>query len=296
MQVKLEDEDNDDYQRLPGFVGGSFLGTKSDSKNGSSVGKSCPMNHGHLAMTYFALATLTILGDDFSRVDQKGIARAIKKLQRPDGSFEATGFGTESGMRFLYCACAVSYMLNDWSGVDMDMAKDYIRKCTTYDGAMGLHPGQESHGGSTYCAVAALALMGEQNSFLKSDDRYFKLVRWCIHRQKSGFQGRRNKVPDTCYSFWVGATLKMLDAFDFVDTKACCAFHKTCEFRFGGFCKFPESRYPDPLHTYFSICALSMMKTKGFKALEPMLCISNRASKRGVWNRVDDDFGGAEQV
>ena len=42
---------------------------------------------------------------------------------------EATGFGTESGMRFLYCACAVSYMLNDWSGVDMDMAKDYMQ-CT----------------------------------------------------------------------------------------------------------------------------------------------------------------------
>ena len=56
------------------------------------------------------------------------------------------------------------------------------------------------------------------------------------------------------YSFWVGATLKMLDAFDFVDTKACCAFHKTCEFRFGGFCKFPESRYPDPLHAISSNC------------------------------------------
>jgi len=95
MQVKRED-DEDKYGKLPGFVGGSFLGTKSDAKNGSKVGKSCPMNHGHLAMTYFALATLTILGDDFGRVDRVGIVEAIKQLQRPDGSFEATGFGTES--------------------------------------------------------------------------------------------------------------------------------------------------------------------------------------------------------
>ena len=28
-------------------------------------------------------------------------------------------------------------------------------------------------------------------------------------RQQSGFQGRPNKPVDTCYSFWVGATLKV---------------------------------------------------------------------------------------
>ena len=33
---------------------------------------------------------------------------------------------------------------------------------------------------------------------------------WCMQRQVGGFQGRVNKDPDTCYSFWVGASLKML--------------------------------------------------------------------------------------
>lgn len=35
------------------------------------------------------------------------------------------------------------------------------------------------------------------------------LKRWLIFRQQSGFQGRPNKDVDTCYSFWIGATLKV---------------------------------------------------------------------------------------
>ena len=36
-----------------------------------------------------------------------------------------------------------------------------------------------------------------------------KIKRWCLFRQKSGFQGRPNKPVDTCYSFWVGASLEV---------------------------------------------------------------------------------------
>ena len=48
-----------------------------------------------------------------------------------------------------------------------------------------------------------------------------RLIRWCINRQISGFQGRPNKPADTCYSFWVGATLEVsffLFAFVLGDT------------------------------------------------------------------------------
>ena len=32
-------------------------------------------------------------------------------------------------MRFLYCACAISALLDDWSGVDVDLALAYIDSC-----------------------------------------------------------------------------------------------------------------------------------------------------------------------
>lgn len=30
-------------------------------------------------------------------------------------------------MRFLYCACATSYILNDWTGLNRDLAVSYIK-------------------------------------------------------------------------------------------------------------------------------------------------------------------------
>ena len=61
------------------------------------------------------------------------------------------------------------------------------------------------------------------------DNQKNKLGRWCLRRQvyylndgmveeakkggemeAAGMQGRCNKLPDTCYSFWIGGTLQML--------------------------------------------------------------------------------------
>lgn len=80
---------------------------------------------GHLASTYTGLATLLILGDDLSRVDKKSIIEGIKACQTENGSF-ICAIGCENDMRFIYCACCISYILNDWSGVDKQRAIDYI--------------------------------------------------------------------------------------------------------------------------------------------------------------------------
>ena len=65
-------------------------------------------------------------------------------------------------------------------------------------------------GGSTFCAVASLALMGRLDSAFTPTERR-GLARWCLHRQQAGFQGRPNKPADTCYSFWIGASLEVSD-------------------------------------------------------------------------------------
>jgi geranylgeranyl transferase type-1 subunit beta len=66
-----------------------------------------------------------------------------------------------------------------------------------------------STGGSTFCGVASLVLMNKLNTVF-SEKHVKHLKSWCIFRQQSGFQGRPNKPVDTCYSFWVGATLKVI--------------------------------------------------------------------------------------
>lgn len=42
-------------------------------------------------------------------------------------SFYAVPEGSENDIRFIYCAASICYMLDDWSGMDIQKAIDYIR-------------------------------------------------------------------------------------------------------------------------------------------------------------------------
>ena len=147
---------------------------------------------GHLAMTYTALATLAILGDDLSGVDRAGVIEGLRKLQQEDGSFIASPEAAENDMRFVFCAAAVCSLINDWSGMDVEKAADYVKKSLRYDGGVAQGPGLESHGGSTYCALAALTLMGKLETTFNAKERD-GIRRWCLFRLHQGFQVGLNR-------------------------------------------------------------------------------------------------------
>lgn len=257
------------------------------------------MDDGHIAMTYSALCLLVILGDDLSRVNRKAILGSLRKLQQEDGCFSSTS-DSESDMRFLFCACAISTFLNDWSGVDVERARKYIVGAMGFDFGYGQSPGEESHGGSTYCAIASLALMGRLSDLGFPGARGIKeaagytdgsleteplspqaqgLLHWLVQRQVSGFQGRINKDQDSCYSWWIGATLQMLGFFQTVELVHLKGFILSCQDRAtGGFAKHPDHR-ADALHTYFSICGLAFAGVPGLNKPHCALGITLRAAK-----------------
>ena len=267
--------------RHGGFIGSSYLGQpfRSDyqypadpssisSNSNSKAGKnddpcSCiPFEYmqGHLAMAYTSLATLITLEDDLERLDKKALISSISELQQENGSFSATKVGTESDMRFLYCACAVSSFLNDFSGINIEKAISFIDSCITYEGGFALIENAEAQGGATYCAIASLILMNSLDKIPRQKIR--NLMTWCNQRIHRGYNGRTNKVPDSCYSFWIGASLEMLNAFQDTNLDECvefilrdCQLHKWNEN--GGFSKTPGD-YPDILHTFYSISWLAL--------------------------------------
>lgn len=49
-------------------------------------------------------------------------------------------------MRFVFCAVAICYILDDFSYVDVERIKEFIRKSFNYDGGIGQGPTFESHG------------------------------------------------------------------------------------------------------------------------------------------------------
>lgn len=144
-----------------GFRGGPFLGRKyhahahedhaaQNATDGADqcCNESIHLDFSHITMTFTALAILVILGDDLSRVDKTAIISSLKNLQRPDGSYSAIHGGSENDMRFLYCACIISYIINDWSGVDVERALQFVRDSHSYDMGIAQGPGQEAHGRS----------------------------------------------------------------------------------------------------------------------------------------------------
>ncbi|XP_075238392.1 geranylgeranyl transferase type-1 subunit beta [Lycorma delicatula] len=278
LQV-LPDENSGDLRKC-GFQGSSTL-------NCCSKNCSCDNDYnadyakyvcGHLAMTYTALACLIILGDDLSRLNRQAIAEGVKALQQSDGSFCATLSGSESDMRFVYCATCICYMIQDWSGMDKDKTVDFILNSMSYDFGFGQSPGLESHGGSTYCAVASLFLMNRLHDTFENK-QLEGLKRWSLMRQVCGYQGRPNKPVDTCYSFWVGATLKLLDVFHLSEpTENRSYILSTQDSIVGGFAKWVDS-IPDPLHTYLGLSGLSLLGEEGLLEVDPRLNISKRALK-----------------
>ncbi|XP_054286396.1 geranylgeranyl transferase type-1 subunit beta [Macrosteles quadrilineatus] len=255
-----------------GFQGSSTLMYEEAGRRSFISTYAC----GHLAMTYTGLAALVILGDDLSRVDRHACVQGVKALQHDDGSFCATLSGSENDMRFVYCAACVCYMLNDWSGMDIEKTVSFITKSMSYDYGIGQGPDLESHGGVTYCAVAALTLMGRLHNVF-SRKQIEGLKRWAIFRQVTGFQGRPNKPEDTCYSFWVGATLKLLEVFDLVDFKENREYVMSTQSTFsGGFSKWADS-YADPMHTYLGLSGLSLMGEEGLQEVHAALNITQRA-------------------
>jgi geranylgeranyl transferase type-1 subunit beta len=250
-----------------GFRGGSFAGAPFPLDNHATETLH-EYDVPHIAMTYTALACLLILEDDFKFVQKQAIINELRLLQTDQGSFRPYQSTTENDMRFLFCACCISYMLNDWSGVDKKRALEYIKKSKCFDGGYAQGPFQESHGGSTYCAIASLALMDELNA-----NEHRDTVFWLLKRQISGFQGRINKPADTCYSFWIGASLEILKASQFINFEEQARFLETTESRYGGFGKECDS-YPDLLHSYMGLSGLSIAKDPALKSLDCTLGIT----------------------
>ncbi|TBU21837.1 terpenoid cyclases/Protein prenyltransferase [Dichomitus squalens] len=219
---------------------------------------------GHLVMTYTALLCLSILRDDFSNLDRRGILHLLRSCQQPDGSFTALPTGGESDLRMTYCAFVISSLLDDWSGIDLDHALAYIDKCYSYEGGYGQSPFGEALGGTTYCAVASLYLAPDTSTSSRATRlagvNRARTIRWLVQNQteSGGFSGRTNKLADACYCFWCGAALAILGEGDLVNERTLTEFLANCQFKFGGIAKAPGER-PDPYHTYLSLAILAIL-------------------------------------
>ncbi|KAL8773118.1 MAG: hypothetical protein Q9209_001794 [Squamulea sp. 1 TL-2023] len=352
-----------------GFRGftGADMGTETTEENQH-------WDPSNIAATYFALASLAILGDDMGRVKRKKCLSWLKRLQLSDGTFgEALGSEGEAhsgrDMRFCYCAAAIRWILAGGTGeededIDVDGLVRFIKASQTYEGGFANGPFHEAHAGWTYCALGALSLLGKLQSspnpsrptqVWPSEDSVKQMLRWLVCLQTpvlqeedslnshatevmagveldngaqqtkpveatqvvspedplidgvgaeplydelrwAGLTGRCNKAADTCYTFWTGGSLAMLNSIHLLDQEALRRYllEKT-QHRIGGFGKLagdvpgrgvnassivPSLSRLDIMHSCLGLAGLAGMGEPDLEPYDPSLCLSIKAKQR----------------
>ncbi|XP_015789070.1 geranylgeranyl transferase type-2 subunit beta [Tetranychus urticae] len=224
----------------------------------SSGGIGPSENHDpHLLHTLSAIQILTILDAlEEDVVDISKVVSYVKSLQQEDGSFFGDKWG-EIDVRFSFGAIATLSLLDKLDEINVEKAVDFIMKCNNLiDGSFGSRPGSESHAGLVYCALGALALTG----FLDKIDADL-LGWWLCERQlpSGGLNGRPEKLPDLCYSWWVLASLQMIGRLHWIDRNKLAEFILACQDQeTGGFSDRPGN-VVDPFHTLFGIAGISLL-------------------------------------
>ncbi|CAH8540717.1 unnamed protein product [Dicrocoelium dendriticum] len=219
-----------------------------------------PSHDSHLLSTLSGLQVMALL-DCIHRLNTDAIVRYILNLQQPDGSFWGDEWG-EVDTRFSFCAIASLCLLGrldeciKLGHLNKDACATYLERCQNLDGGFGTKPGSESHAGQAYCVIGSLSLLREL--------RRLHLERaswWLAERQmpSGGLNGRPEKKPDVCYSWWALATLTILGRSAWISARKLTRFILAAQdTETGGIADRPGD-VPDPFHTLFGLAGLSLI-------------------------------------
>jgi geranylgeranyl transferase type-2 subunit beta len=170
--------------------------------------------------------------------------------------------------------------------VDVDKGCEFIMKCRNFDGGFGSTPGGESHAGQIFVCVGALQICNQLDLLYTADDdeeeENDKLAWWLAERQVKvgGLNGRPEKLPDVCYSWWVLSSLAALKKKHWIDLDKLKAFILRCQDDIsGGISDRPDDE-PDVYHTFFGIAGLSLMKHEGLEEIDPIYALPVRSVRK----------------
>ncbi|KAL0239269.1 hypothetical protein PCE1_004957 [Barthelona sp. PCE] len=226
----------------------------------------------HILYTLYALQVLLMIG----RLDIVDVERTVgylSNLHQDDGSFSGDNFG-EIDSRFCYCGVYALAILKRLDAINTEATVEYLIQCSNRDGGFGSIPSAESHGGYIFTAVACLAILDRLD---KLDHR---LVEWLICRQTEtgGFQGRPEKLPDVCYSWWIMSAVKTLDVLEYIDAEKLKGFILQAQYEGGGISDRPGD-HVDMFHTFFGIAGLSLLGECELEPISSIYAIPQRFSE-----------------
>nr|XP_002130479.1 geranylgeranyl transferase type-2 subunit beta [Ciona intestinalis] len=246
-----------------------------------------PAHDPSILYTLSAVQVLCML-DKLDKIHIDKAVAFIAGLQNKDGSFSGDKWG-EVDTRFSFCAvAALSLVGRLWSDCPINIEKcvEFILSCMNFDGGFGCRPGSESHSGQIYCCVGVLSILRELHHI---DDGL--LGWWLCERQlpSGGLNGRPEKLPDVCYSWWVLSSLAILGKLHWIDKHKLKMFILASQDNeTGGIADRPGDMV-DPFHTLFGIAGLSLLGETSLKQINPVYCMPQDVlNKLGVNAQILD--------
>ena len=240
----------------------------------------------HITSTHYALLTLIQLNRlDSALIHKEQISKYIKSLQNKDGSFKGDTYA-ETDSRFSYNAVSILKILgyNPEDIIDLPKATEYVLSCQNFDGGFGSIPGAESHGAYCFCCIGFLSVTGQLNLLDK-----VQTGKWLAERQThlGGFNGRPEKLPDVCYSWWVLSSMFMIGTESFFDRDLLIKFILECQDdELGGIGDRPGNCH-DVFHTFFGFCGLSLLGYGNLKMIDPTYAIPKDDVNKLFGNKSD---------
>lgn len=234
-----------------------------------------------------------ILGKEGGEVgfNEEGMVRYIKRCQSYEGGF-SEGPWREAHSGLTYCAVGGLAFLG------------MLREAR--DGSEGL---TERYKGVVDLEACVKWMLGRQTEYIEHqeeeeefDDGEGLHTRPLLPppTEKSsaiapfphvGFNGRTNKIADTCYAFWNVGALAILGKAGLIDKQRLRRYLlEKVQHPIGGFGK-GVGEPPDVLHSYLGLAVLGLLGEEGVKGVEPMLCVSEGVAGRVAGLRWKRDGG-----
>ncbi|KAK6842984.1 prenyltransferase and squalene oxidase [Apiospora arundinis] len=217
-------------------------------------------------------------------IDVDGMVRHIRKSQAYDGGFAESHMG-ESQAGYAYCAVAALSML-DLTAADADNSNHYLKAGIPDTAAM-----------VRWLVSRQIVYTGSDES--DSDEEEEEDTTPAVPTSEmaslnitgpvlGGFNGRPNKLADTCYAWWVAGALQVLssalpEAASLDRTSGRAFLLQKTQNAYGGFGK-DAGAPPDLFHSYLGLAALAAMAgeetEEGLGHFDVRLCLGKEAADR----------------
>ena len=250
------------------------------------------MQMAHTAPTYASTMCLLTLGtrEALSSIRRGPLYRFLLSLKHGN-AFQVHQDG-ECDIRGMYTVLAVASICNMLTPELTSGCAEWIASAQGFDGGVGAEPGNESHGGYAYCALAGLVILGKQTLDLQSFSRWLYMRQMAL---EGGFQGRTNKLVDSCYSFWQGASFALLNRLEPEKFHPNCDAAKLLRYVVGacthvnGGLRDKPGAHRDYYHTCYALSGLSVVLSNESSTDDSKMLSLKRSNP--VYNVVEEKLG-----